>query len=60
MKEMFERLLFEKMSSLIIELSDSESEYKNYLKASIADIPKCHAGYFSQDTVIPMKPSQQK
>ncbi len=49
LKEMFERLLFEKMSSLIIELSDSESEYKNYLKASIADIPKCHAGYFSQD-----------
>ncbi len=49
LKEMFERLLLEKMSSLITELPDTESEYKNYLKASIADISKCHAGYFAQD-----------
>lgn len=49
LKEMFERLLLEKISSLITELPDTESEYKNYLKASIADIPGCHAGYFSQD-----------
>ena len=49
LKEIFERLLLEKMSSLITELPDTELEYKNYLKASIADIPKCHAGYFSQD-----------
>ena len=49
LKKMFERLLLEKMSALVAELPDNESEYKNYLEASIADIPACHAGYFSQD-----------
>lgn len=49
LKEIFERLLLEKMTSLIAELPDTESEYKKYLEASIADISGCHAGYFSQD-----------
>lgn len=49
LKEIFEHLLLEKMSSLIVELPDTERDYIEYLKASIADIPACHAGYFSQD-----------
>lgn len=49
LKEMFERLLLEKINSLLITLPDAEQEYKDYLKASAADISACHAGYFSQD-----------
>lgn len=49
LKEMFEHLLIQHMKSLITKLPDSEMEYKEYLKASIADINACHAGYFSQD-----------
>lgn len=49
LKELFERLLLEKINSLLITLPDAEQEYKDYLKASAADISACHAGYFSQD-----------
>lgn len=49
LKEMFERLLLERLNSLIGELPDSENEYREYLKASAANISACHAGYFSQD-----------
>lgn len=49
LREMFERLLLEKLNSLISELPDSEAEYKKYLKASANDVSACHAGYFSQD-----------
>ncbi len=49
LKEMFERLLLERLNSLIDELPDSENEYREYLKASAADINACHAGYFAQD-----------
>jgi len=49
LKEMFERLLLERLNSLIAELPDGENEYKEYLKASASDISACHAGYFSQD-----------
>lgn len=49
LKEMFERLLLERINSLLAELPDSEREYREFLEASAADIPACHAGYFSQD-----------
>lgn len=49
LKEMFERLLLEKMREIIAELPENEREYREYLKASAADISACHAGYFSQD-----------
>lgn len=49
LKEMFERLLLENINRLLSELPDTEKEYKEFLKASAADISACHAGYFSQD-----------
>lgn len=49
LKEMFERLLLEKINSLLSELPISEQEYRDYLEASKADISACHAGYFAQD-----------
>jgi len=47
--EAFERLLKEKLKEEIESLSDYDSEYREYLEASLADISACHAGYFSQD-----------
>lgn len=49
LREMFERLLKEKLTELISNLPPEEDEYREYLKASLADIPGCHAGYFAQD-----------
>ncbi|MCR5083846.1 MAG: type III restriction-modification system endonuclease, partial [Parasporobacterium sp.] len=49
LKEMFERLLAEKMTELVDILPPEEAEYREFLKASLADIPGCHAGYFAQD-----------
>lgn len=49
LREMFERLLKEKLTELISTLPPEEDEYKEYLKASLVDIPGCHAGYFAQD-----------
>lgn len=49
LKNMFERLLAEKLDSLISELPEKESTYRDYLIASRSDIKSCHAGYFSQD-----------
>lgn len=49
LREMFERLLKEKLEELISTLPSEEDEYKEYLKASLADISGCHAGYFAQD-----------
>lgn len=49
LKEMFESLLLEKINNLLATLPDAEDEYREYLKASAADISACHAGYFSQD-----------
>lgn len=49
LKEIFERLLSEKLTELINTLPDEENEYREYLKASLANISSCHAGYFSQD-----------
>lgn len=42
----FERLLKERLTE---ELQSADGEYKDYLQASLEDIPACHAGYFSQD-----------
>lgn len=49
LKEIFERLLSEKLTELINTLPPEENEYREYLKASLADISGCHAGYFAQD-----------
>lgn len=45
----FERLLRERIISMINTLNEHESEYREYLKASLENISSCHAGYFSQD-----------
>ena len=49
LREMFERLLAEKITELIATLPPEEDEYCKFLRASLADIPGCHAGYFAQD-----------
>lgn len=49
MKEMFERLLLERINAILEELPPCEEEYREFLEASAADISACHAGYFSQD-----------
>lgn len=49
LKETFERLLVEKIDTLLPQLSEHENEYKEFLKASKADIFATHAGYFAQD-----------
>jgi len=45
----FERLLKESIETVLISLDEHDAEYRTYLKASLADISSCHAGYFSQD-----------
>lgn len=47
--EAFERLLKEKLRETIGRLSEQESEYREYLQASLDNIRACHAGYFAQD-----------
>lgn len=47
--EAFERLLKEKLRETIGRLSEQESEYREYLQASLDSIRACHAGYFAQD-----------
>ena len=49
LKEMFEKLLIEQIDIVLSELSENQSEYKEYLLASKANISGCHAGYFAQD-----------
>lgn len=49
LKEMFNRLLREAIEDLLPELTFFESEYKEYLEATLADIEVCQAGYFAQD-----------
>lgn len=49
LKNMFEKLLIEKLDSTIAELSEKEKLYRDYLIASRNDIKDCHAGYFAQD-----------
>ncbi len=47
--EAFERLLKEKIKDTIGKLSETETEYRKYLEASLDNIQACHAGYFAQD-----------
>lgn len=49
LKEIFERLLAEKIDVIIPVLGEQEKEYKEYLLASKVDLNATHAGYFSQD-----------
>jgi type III restriction enzyme len=49
LKEIFERLLLEKIDRILPILTEQEGEYKDYLLASKADVEATHAGYFSQD-----------
>lgn len=49
LKEAFEKLLKEKMQELIDSLPEEEQQYREYLKASLSNIPACHAGYFARD-----------
>ena len=49
LKDAFEEILREKINVLLPQLNDDEWEYKEYLKATLKDIPASHAGYFSQD-----------
>ncbi|MBR0229705.1 MAG: type III restriction-modification system endonuclease [Clostridia bacterium] len=45
----FERLLKERMETVMVSLNGHEAEYRAFLEASLADLSACHAGYFSQD-----------
>lgn len=49
LRNMFERLLLERIEHELANISEYEIEYRDYLLASKADINACHAGYFSQD-----------
>lgn len=49
LEKTFERLLKEKLENEIASLKESEKEYKEFLQASLDNIPACHAGYFAQD-----------
>lgn len=49
LKEMFERLLLEKIDRILPTLTEQEADYKAYLLASKTDVEATHAGYFSQD-----------
>lgn len=49
LKETFERLLAEKIDTTVPLLTEQETEYKDYLLATKADLNAAHAGYFSQD-----------
>lgn len=49
--EAFERLLEEAIKETIDKLGSHEQEYRQFLEASLADIPGCHAGYFAQDNI---------
>jgi type III restriction enzyme len=45
----FERMLKERIESILSTLGEHDAEYKEYLETSLANISSCHAGYFSQD-----------
>ena len=46
---MFEELLKEQIEKTIASLDSHDTEYKQYLEASLENLSACHAGYFSQD-----------
>lgn len=45
----FERLLKKQIEKTLALLTEHESEYREYLQASLADLRACHEGYFAQD-----------
>lgn len=47
--EAFERLLKQRIESVLEGLDARDTEYRAYLEASLANLGACHAGYFSQD-----------
>lgn len=47
--EAFERLLKEKLTTTIRDLNEQESEYREFLEASLENVSDCHGGYFAQD-----------
>lgn len=47
--EAFERLLKERIETVLEGLDEHDTEYRAYLEASLADLKACHAGYFSKD-----------
>lgn len=47
--ESFENLLEEAIRQTLEILSPQETEYREYLEASLANVSSCHAGYFAQD-----------
>ena len=49
LKELFEKHLKAAIKSTIALLDEDEADYKSYLEHSLAHVPDCHAGYFSQD-----------
>ncbi|HCX98708.1 MAG TPA: type III restriction-modification system endonuclease, partial [Bacteroidales bacterium] len=48
LKEMFERLLGERLQNEL-QNPDNSEEYYAFLQASLADLSACHAGYFARD-----------
>ena len=49
LKNCFERLLKEKLEYEINNAKEYETEYKEFLQASLNNVSACHAGYFAQD-----------
>lgn len=49
LRDMFERLLVEKIDATLPLLAEQESAYREYLLASKANVGDTHGGYFSQD-----------
>ncbi|WP_368929752.1 type III restriction-modification system endonuclease [Bacillus pumilus] len=49
LKNFFERLLLERIDVELSNISEYESDYKEYLIASKNNISACHSGYFSHD-----------
>lgn len=49
LRDMFERLLVEKIDATLPLLAEQESAYREYLLASKANVGDAHGGYFSQD-----------
>ncbi|WP_205504635.1 type III restriction-modification system endonuclease [Rufibacter psychrotolerans] len=49
LKEAFEKILLEKIDSVIPILTEQENEYKEYLQATKNKLREAHEGYFSQD-----------
>ena len=52
LRETFERLLKEKLEAMLASLDARDTEYREYLQASLAGVSDCHAGYFAQDNDV--------